>query len=63
LRQPAGVLGRIGDALIVLLRYVQVPPEDQLRPEERHASRALKRMLDDIADVKEKHKARHVLRL
>jgi hypothetical protein len=55
-------LGRIGDALIVLLRYVQLPPEDQLRPEERHALRDLKRMLDDIADVKEKHNAKHVVR-
>jgi len=55
-------LGRIGDALIVLLRHVQLPPDDQLRPEERHALSDLRRMLHDIADVKEKHGAKHVLR-
>ena len=55
-------LGRIGDALIVLLRHVQLPPDDKLAPEEAHALRDLRRMLHDIADVKHKHGARHVLR-
>ena len=55
-------LGRISDALVVLLRYVQVPPDDQLRPEEVHALRDLRRMLHDIADVKQKHGAKHILR-
>ena len=55
-------LGRIGDALIVLLRYVQLPPDEQLCPKEPRALSDLRRMLHDIADVKEKHDAKHVLR-
>src|SRR5579872_2067042 len=44
-------LGRIGDALIVLLTHFH-PRNDQ----ERAAIEALKDMLDKIADVKERHK-------
>jgi len=55
-------LGRIGDALIVLLRYVQLPPDDQLHPTERRTMHDLRSMLHEIANVKEKHGAKHVLR-
>jgi hypothetical protein len=54
-------LGRIGDALAVLLK--NFPPAGRtLSPEEDKAIRDLKRMLDDIADVKERHGAKHVCR-
>ena len=47
-------LGRIGDALIVLLKHL--PPRDAaLNHEERAAIEALRQMLDDIADKKEKY--------
>ena len=45
-------LGRIEDALVVLLRHFR--PERKLLEEENKAIRDLKRMLDDIADMKEK---------
>jgi hypothetical protein len=45
-------LGRIEDALVVLLRHFR--PEGKLLEEEDRAIRDLKRMLDDIADVKDK---------
>jgi hypothetical protein len=47
-------LGRIGDALIVLLEHFH--PRKPLTPNEAKAIDALKAMLDKIADVKEKHK-------
>ncbi len=53
-------LGRIGDALIVLLRHFE--HESKLSEPERAAIRDLKVMLQDIASVKEKHGAKHVLR-
>ena len=52
-------LGRIGEALIVLLRCL--PPELDLSAEEQHAIIDLKCMLHEIANVKKKHKAKHVL--
>ena len=45
-------LGRIGDALAVLVRHVDPA---RLTPEEDKALKALARMLDDLADVREKH--------
>ena len=53
-------LGRIEDALIVLLRHFR--PERALTEDEDRAIRDLKRMVDDIADVKEQHGAKFVLR-
>jgi hypothetical protein len=47
-------LGRIGDALIVLLAHFH--PRTPLSAEETAAIDALKTMLASIADVKEKHK-------
>jgi hypothetical protein len=52
-------LGRIGDALIVLLKHVQL---GHLSPDEERAIRKLKAMLNAIADQKEQHGAKHVLR-
>jgi hypothetical protein len=46
-------LGRIGDALIVLLAHFH--PRTPLTAEETNAIDALKEMLAKIADVKEKH--------
>lgn len=46
-------LGRIGDALAVLLRHFH--PEQPLSQEEEKAIRALRAMLDDIASIKERH--------
>ena len=46
-------LGRIGDALIVLLRHFH--PETPLTHEEAAAIGALKDMLNQVADVKKKH--------
>jgi hypothetical protein len=56
-------LGRIGDALIVLLRHLPLPPDEKLHAEERRALDDLRSMLHEIANVKEKHGAKHVLRL
>ena len=47
-------LGRIGDALIVLLEHFH--PRKPLSADETKAIDALKAMLDKIADVKEKYK-------
>jgi hypothetical protein len=47
-------LGRIGDALIVLLAHF--PPDETLTAKEDAAIKALKKMLNEIADVKEKYK-------
>jgi hypothetical protein len=52
-------IGRIGDALIVLLAHFH--PETPLTSQETAAIDALKQMLDKVADVKQKH-ARPVLR-
>jgi hypothetical protein len=46
-------LGRIGDALAVLLRHFH--PAKPLTPDEEKAIRALRSMLDEIGDVKERH--------
>lgn len=54
-------LGRIADYLTVLLRHVG-PEDAKLTPEEQKAVRALKRMLDGIADVKERHSTKPALR-
>jgi hypothetical protein len=54
-------LGRIEDALIVLLRHF--PPADRtLSAEEKRAIRELEVMLDKVADVKERAGSKHVLR-
>jgi len=47
-------LGRIGDALIVLIEHFH--PRKPLTADETNAIDALKAMLDKIADVKEKYK-------
>jgi hypothetical protein len=52
-------IGRIGDALIVLLAHFH--PQTPLTHEETAAIDALKEMLDKVADVKQKH-ARPALR-
>jgi hypothetical protein len=46
-------LGRIGDVLLVLLAHFR--PERELTRHEEKAIRDLRRMLEDIADVKERH--------
>jgi hypothetical protein len=46
-------IGRIGDALIVLLAHFH--PQSPLTSEERAAIAALKKMLSEVADVKQKH--------
>ena len=46
-------LGRIGDALIVLLAHFH--PRQPLTADESNAIDALKEMLDAVAKVKEKH--------
>ena len=53
-------LGKIGDALIVLLKHFK--PETPLTKEERTAIESLKKMLNQIADVKKNHE-RPALRL
>jgi len=53
-------LGRIEDALIVLLR--RLPPERELADDEKKAISAVTRMLEDIADVKERRGSKFVLR-
>lgn len=49
-------LGRICDALDVLVAHFK--PDRELTPDEAKALRDLRRMLDDIAEVKSKHGAR-----
>jgi hypothetical protein len=46
-------IGRIGDALLVLLAHFH--PEAPLTPEETAAIDGLRKMLDGVADVKQKH--------
>ena len=46
-------LGQIGDALIVLLKYL--PEHPPLNHEDKAAIEALKKLLDEIADKKERH--------
>ena len=46
-------LGQIGDALIVLLKYL--PEHPPLNHEDKAAIDALKKLLDEIADKKQKH--------
>jgi hypothetical protein len=48
-------LGRIGDVLVVLLAHFR--PERALTKQEDKAILDLRRMLDDIADVKDRHPA------
>ena len=52
-------LGRIGDALIALLRHVEL---GKLSPDEESAICDLKSMLNEIASKKLAHGAKHVLR-
>ena len=53
-------LGRIGDALIVLLAHFR--PAGKLSEADEKAIRDLKSMLNGIADVKERHSAEPALR-
>jgi hypothetical protein len=53
-------LGRIGDALVVLLKHFQ--PVGELTKEEKDAIRDLKSMLNSIAEVKERHSSKPALR-
>lgn len=53
-------LGRIGDALIVLLDHFQ--PTKPLSREEAEAIDELKKMLDRIANVKQRYHSKRVLR-
>jgi len=46
-------LGRIGDALTVLLKHFH--PKEALTEKEKKAIRSLTRMLEEIADVKDHH--------
>jgi hypothetical protein len=48
-------LGRIGDVMLVLLAHFR--PERELTHHEEKAIRDLRRMLEDIADVKDRHPA------
>jgi len=47
-------LGRIEDALVVLLRHFK--PEKPLKDEETGALEALKKLVDDVAEVRARHK-------
>jgi len=47
-------LGRITDAMIVLLRHL--PRDANFTQEEQDAFAAFKKMVDQTADIKEKHK-------
>ena len=53
-------LGRIGEALAVLLRHL--PPNANLDKDEQRAIDDLKAMLEEIADVKQRHRAPFVIR-
>lgn len=53
-------LGRVGDALVVLLTHFK--PETPLTEDEKKAIAALRVMLDEIADIKERHE-RQALRV
>jgi hypothetical protein len=52
-------LGRIEDALVVLLKHFA--PSEELSDFEKRAIDDLKRMLHDTADVKKRHSAKLVL--
>ena len=52
-------LGRIGDAIAVLLKHL--PTELELAPEEQRAITDLKAMLTTCAKVKERDGAKHVV--
>ncbi len=52
-------LGRIEDGLVVLLKYL---PRDKLEPKETKAVEALERMLNDIADVRDRYAKQPVIR-
>jgi len=49
-------LGRIEDALVVLLKHFR--PEGKLTPAEDRAIRALRRMVEDIDDIKQRRAAK-----
>ncbi|MDQ0504788.1 hypothetical protein [Xanthobacter agilis] len=49
-------IGRISDALVVLLTHFR--PERELDADELRALDRLRAMLDDIADIKERHRRR-----
>jgi hypothetical protein len=51
-------LGRISDAMVVLLRHL--PKNAKLTQEERDAVAAFQKMADDIADIKETHERQAV---
>ena len=53
-------LGRVEDALMVLMRYANLPA--QLPPEQQRAIEDLRAMLTEIANAKEASGAKHVLR-
>ena len=53
-------LGRIGDALIVLLRHL--PQQAKLSDDEKKSIEDLKSMLHEIANVKTRHSAKFVMR-
>jgi len=53
-------LGRIEDALIVLLRHLQ--PKEELSEEERKAIHDFKLMVEELADVRDRRSLRPTLR-
>ncbi len=53
-------LGRIEDALVVLVKRLD---QSALSDEEKKAISELKRMIDDIADVRDRHSRQPILRL
>jgi len=54
-------LGRITDALVVLLRHFE--PKRDLDPAEKQAIADLRSMVNEIANVKDTHRAKPALRL
>ena len=52
-------LGRIGDALLVLLKHVNM---EELTEDEAKAIRELKLMLETVADIKERYGVKNVLK-
>ncbi|MDR3428374.1 hypothetical protein [Silvimonas sp.] len=52
-------LGRMGDVLAVLVRHLDLT---SLTEDEHKAVAAFKRMQEDIADIKERHRSRLVIR-
>lgn len=53
-------LGRIEDALVVLVRHFD---QSSLSHEEKKALSELKRMIDDVADVRDRHSRQPTLRV